>query len=76
MKKTKTTESITPTFEADENISPEEQIARRAHELWEQRSGEHGHDLNDWLQAEREFSEWHQKRRQAETPGNPGLASQ
>jgi succinate dehydrogenase flavin-adding protein (antitoxin of CptAB toxin-antitoxin module) len=30
-------------------------IARRAYELYEQRGGVHGHDLDDWLQAEREL---------------------
>jgi hypothetical protein len=31
-----------------------EQIARRAYERYQQR-GEHGHDLEDWLQAERDL---------------------
>jgi hypothetical protein len=30
-------------------------IARRAYELYEQRDCEHGHDVDDWLQAEREL---------------------
>ena len=30
-------------------------IARRAYELYEQRGGEDGHDVDDWLQAEREL---------------------
>jgi hypothetical protein len=29
-------------------------IARRAYELYEARGREHGHDLDDWLQAERD----------------------
>jgi hypothetical protein len=29
-------------------------IARRAFEIYEQRGGGHGHDWDDWLQAERE----------------------
>jgi len=29
-------------------------IARRAHEIYEARGGEHGTELDDWLQAERE----------------------
>ena len=32
-------------------------IARRAYELYEKRGGEHGHDLDDWLQAERELQD-------------------
>ena len=30
-------------------------IARRAHEIYEARAGEHGKALEDWLQAEREI---------------------
>lgn len=30
-------------------------VARRAYELYQQRGGEHGHDWNDWFQAEREI---------------------
>ena len=32
-----------------------EDIARRAYQLFEDRGREHGHDLEDWLQAEREL---------------------
>ena len=32
----------------------EEIIRMRAHELFEQRGYQHGHDLDDWLQAEAE----------------------
>ena len=32
-----------------------EMIAARAYELFLARGGEHGHDLDDWLQAEREL---------------------
>jgi hypothetical protein len=30
-------------------------IARRSYKLYEERGNEHGHDLDDWLQAEREL---------------------
>jgi hypothetical protein len=30
------------------------EIARRAYEIFEHRGGGHGHDLDDWLQAEGE----------------------
>ena len=30
-------------------------VARRAYELYRERGGKHGHDLDDWLQAEREL---------------------
>ena len=38
-------------------ITPEltEQISRRAYELFEARGHEHGHDREDWLQAETEI---------------------
>lgn len=32
-------------------------IQARAHELFEQRGREEGHDLDDWLQAEREVTQ-------------------
>jgi hypothetical protein len=39
---------------ADIDSALREQIARRAFELFLDRGGEDGHDLDDWLQAERE----------------------
>jgi hypothetical protein len=30
-------------------------VARSAYERFERRGGEHGHDLDDWLEAEREL---------------------
>jgi hypothetical protein len=33
----------------------DEDVERRAFELYEQRGGEHGHDWDDWLEAEREI---------------------
>lgn len=38
------------------NTSTTEQIAQRAHELWEQRGRPEGHDAEFWTQAERELS--------------------
>jgi hypothetical protein len=34
-----------------------EEIARRAHDLYLQRGGEHGKDVEDWVRAEKELSE-------------------
>ena len=34
----------------------DEEIARRAYEIFLTRGGEQGHDVDDWLQAERELS--------------------
>jgi hypothetical protein len=36
-------------------IDFEERIRRRAYELYVLRGGEHGHDIDDWLQAEAEL---------------------
>jgi len=33
----------------------EGRIATRAYELWEQRGHQDGHDMEDWLEAEREI---------------------
>jgi hypothetical protein len=32
-----------------------DEIARRAFEIFLSRGGEHGHDVEDWLQAERDI---------------------
>jgi hypothetical protein len=40
--------------------SVEEAIRRRAYELHLERGGAHGRDMDDWLQAEREFPAPHQ----------------
>jgi hypothetical protein len=47
--------SQTPAAAAPRKEPRIERIARRAHELYEQRGGMHGKDLQDWLQAEREI---------------------
>lgn len=36
-------------------IDPQEQVRRRAFEIYEKRGKEHGHDVEDWLQAEAEI---------------------
>lgn len=38
-----------------ENVSDQDDIARRAYELYEARGSEPGHELEDWLAAEREI---------------------
>jgi hypothetical protein len=42
-----------------------EQIRARAHELFEQRGREEGHDLDDWLQAEAEVTQQRAKTKAA-----------
>ena len=41
-------------------------IAKRAHEIYEARGGEHGKAIEDWLQAEREIDEEMEQRRGTE----------
>ena len=46
---------------AVENLAIEpthEDIARRAYQLFEERGGEHGRDLEDWFKAERELRQF------------------
>ncbi len=50
-----------PAGNEDEALTPEEQdqadrIAARAYQIYQERGGEHGADLDDWLRAERELS--------------------
>src|SRR5437016_9720724 len=62
MNKSKTPKTTASIHHVDEKANLEEQIARRVNELWHQRGHEHGNDLTDWLQAEREINEGHQRR--------------
>jgi len=50
-----TPEATTPTTEAPSEL--QEDIRRRAYELYEQRGGEDGRELEDWLQAEAEVTQ-------------------
>lgn len=40
-----------------EKHSSQDEVARRAYELYVARGGEPGHELEDWLQAEREINQ-------------------
>lgn len=55
------TASDRPTHVTPEHVS-EDEIARRAFELYEARGREDGRDSDDWLQAERELDEQRQRR--------------
>ncbi len=59
MKHTSTMPSLlratNPTTESASNL--QEQIRRRAYELYEQRGRNDGYELNDWLQAESEMTQ-------------------
>jgi hypothetical protein len=47
--------TINQTTESTSDL--QEQIRRRAHELYEQRGRDDGHELDDWLQAESEVTQ-------------------
>ena len=47
----------TPKEAENKSLPLEEQVRRRAHEIYLQKGGEDGSDLDDWLQAEREIRE-------------------
>jgi hypothetical protein len=47
----------TPTKVTKSTPDLQEKIRRRAHELYEQRGRDHGHELDDWLQAESEVTQ-------------------
>ena len=59
MKRTPTMPSpLNATKQSTEPSSPlNEQIRSRAYELYQQRGGEDGHDLDDWLQAQSEMTQ-------------------
>jgi hypothetical protein len=46
---------VEATIVSDLSEEQQEQIRRRAHELYEARGQEDGHDVEDWLQAEAEI---------------------
>lgn len=50
-----TATSPTETRATESPMDLQEQVRRRAFELYELRGREDGHDLDDWLQAESEF---------------------
>ena len=43
-------------IEPARSVPTDEQIARRAYAIFLARGGMHGHDVDDWLRAERELS--------------------
>jgi hypothetical protein len=58
MKPTHTTPTPQKTISLPtESMSGQEQIRRRAYELYEQRGREDGHELSDWVQAESEVTQ-------------------
>ena len=59
MKPTPTTPSprMTPNQTTTSSAEHQEQVRRRAYELYEQRGRDDGHELDHWLQAELEVSQ-------------------
>jgi hypothetical protein len=64
MKETKSTKQAKPGRRGTANASVasagppaayDDAVASRAHELFQARGGLHGHDLDDWLEAERQL---------------------
>ena len=47
----------TETRAIESPVDIQEQVSRRAFELYEQRGREDGHHLDDWLQAESELAQ-------------------
>jgi len=55
MKKPTKPNARTETSRSHENETPyDQEVNRRAYELWEAAGGQHGNDLRHWLAAERE----------------------
>jgi hypothetical protein len=46
-----------PTAVPTASVMPQDDIARRAYELYCDRGREDGHDVDDWLNAERELQD-------------------
>jgi hypothetical protein len=40
---------------ADDPVNDPDAVARRAYEIYQSRGGNHGADLDDWLEAERQL---------------------
>ncbi len=49
------TGGIASPLETVEATPTDDEIARRAYQIYEARGGAHGRDVDDWLQAEREL---------------------
>jgi hypothetical protein len=45
-----------------ETINTEDEIRRRAFEVYEQRGREDGHDVEDWLRAQKEITQSQSRR--------------
>ena len=50
-----TTQPTPPRLRRAPGLPPESDIAKRAYQLFIERGGEHGRDMDDWLSAQREL---------------------
>jgi oligoendopeptidase F len=51
-----TSVKVVPEEASTRNLSPDEEIRRRAYEIYFERGEQLGSELDDWLQAERELA--------------------
>ncbi len=58
-----TKKSATPKRDTRNGMPAHDAIARRAYEIYLSRGGNHGSDVEDWLQAEREVAARRRARR-------------
>jgi hypothetical protein len=56
---------------SDSDSSDPDTVARRAYRRYEERGYEHGRDMDDWLEAERELREQREGREQREFREQP-----
>jgi hypothetical protein len=66
----KPTRTPKPDNGAAEGINDPDAVARRAYEIYQRRGGDHGADLDDWLEAERQLK---RGRSDVTGPVNPPL---
>ena len=59
-----------------ETLSIEEQIRRRAYELYVQRGNQSGSELDDWIQAEEEILQAQEQKQQRKTSPTPSPAAE
>ncbi|MBI1734827.1 MAG: DUF2934 domain-containing protein [Candidatus Rokubacteria bacterium] len=62
-KSTRATKKRPPRETPSNGGADRDAIARRAYELFQARGGQHGYEIEDWLQAERELRTGRQDQR-------------
>lgn len=59
-----------PDFSPTSNAPTDEEIALRAHQLWCQQGCPHGHDVDNWLEAQRQLLSEYGNRGTTRIPAN------